>query len=61
MPFVDNLVEEKDEVELNKHNWAPTASLAALQARAQMYAQVRSFFAARGCWRWRHRICVRDQ
>lgn len=32
----------------NNNNWRPTATLLALQARAQLYGQIRSFFAQRG-------------
>lgn len=33
--------------ELNKLNWRPTAQLAALQARAELYRKIREFFALR--------------
>lgn len=33
--------------ELNNNKWQPTADVAALQARAQLYKQIRTFFAAR--------------
>lgn len=31
----------------NTHNWRPTAAMAALKARSEMYAQIRHFFAER--------------
>lgn len=32
----------------NNNNWRPTATLLALQARAQLYSQIRSFCTAWG-------------
>jgi len=34
-------------IQSNHNNWRPTASLAALQARAEFYRKIREFFAAR--------------